>query len=539
MNEPTTGGATEHQRKRARNDTDGNDNSQAESLFGGSDDNSDSHDGYDNEEGGGSAASIANAPHQGRTISTNDTIHEIAIPTSIRGGRLDPVKEVLESLPTELQQKVTSLLGDVLDLFATIKQKEETRARFTKSAKDPTTGETLKDGAGNERTFVPNSLRGKCPIKASKQSNDDPRMMTLLDEGEKLYSAWQTTAAKHCEKIAQLELTIRQEEIRTKIHDLAYMIASSYVCINEILEGGLPNGTTLTTDELADTAVYEALAKLEIEHIGALWMQSGRQLADDYAKYRAYNVEATNTKMMEMVDSEEAPDEVTLYVTPVKAIITRLIPTLTTKLWENELAKEKERKISAALKKLLTTKAMATATREVDSAMDDVDGDGPDDELMKKVRAATKTAVGKEVQVLKRAMRKNIRATPKTKRCSPKRMVARTKQTQQARAARRTPNHVQMRRAARARRRTQNQPRMGKAKRRPRRRPRSSSSQGPRRARKHPHIKLRANQRRDAEAKEAEEDAEVEEVPTTQGEEEARESAKEFHAAQGSPHEPG
>ena len=419
MNEPTTGGATEHQRKRARNDTDGNDNSQAESLFGGSDDNSESHDGYDNEAGGGPAAPTANTPHQGRTISTNDTIHEIAIPTSIRGGRLDPVKEVLESLPTELQQKVTSLLGDVLDLFATIKQKEETRARFTKSAKDPTTGETLKDGAGNERTFVPNSLRGKCPIKASKQSNDDPRMMTLLDEGEKLYSAWQTTAAKHCEKIAQLELTIRQEEIRTKIHDLAYMIASSYVCINEILEGGLPNGTTLTTDELADTAVYEALAKLEIEHIGALWMQSGRQLADDYAKYRAYDVEATNTKMMEMVDSEEAPDEVTLYVTPVKAIITRLIPTLTTKLWENELAKEKERKISAALKKLLTTKAMATATREVDSAMDDVDGDGPDDELMKKVRAATKTAVGKEVQVLKRAMRKKYSGDAKNQALQP------------------------------------------------------------------------------------------------------------------------
>ena len=123
--------------------------------------------------------------------------------------------------------------------------------------------------------------------------------------------------------------------------------------------------------------------------------------------------------MMEMVDSEEAPDEVTLYVTPVKAIITRLIPTLTTKLWDNELAKEKERKISAALKKLLTTKAMATATREVDSAMDDVDGDGPDDELMKKVRAATKTAVGKEVQVLKRAMQKKYSGDAKNQALQP------------------------------------------------------------------------------------------------------------------------
>ena len=76
------------------------------------------------------------------------------------------------------------------DLSATIKQKEESHARFDRPAKNLTTGEALLDEASNPKPFIPNSLRGNCPLKASKYSNDDLRMKKLLEEGKKLWEAW-------------------------------------------------------------------------------------------------------------------------------------------------------------------------------------------------------------------------------------------------------------------------------------------------------------------------------------------------------------
>jgi len=45
--------------------------------------------------------------------------------------------------------------------------------------------------------------------------------------------------------------------------------------IKSVMEGGLPKGIVLTTDELAHKSVYEALKASDKSHWGALEMESG------------------------------------------------------------------------------------------------------------------------------------------------------------------------------------------------------------------------------------------------------------------------
>ena len=374
-------------------------------------------------EGGGFAAPGAfgvDAPPPAVPPTIRGKSVPIAIPAPVEGARLDPAKTALESLPAELKGNVIPLLEGMLDLLTTIKQKKETRARFKKPATNPTTGAVLRNEAGEPKPFIPNSLRDKCPLKASKHTNDDPRMQMLLKEGEDLYYQWQLTGAKQAEKIAQLEIDIRQEELRHKSYDLALMLASSYVTIKAVMDEGLPSEIALTEEQLTDKSVFEALKTLKKSHCGALWMEDGDKIAEDFAKYRVkFDDSAIETKLKEeeeaLLDTDSSD-----YIKPVSDTVATLLPLLTTKLWANEEAKEKKRKISAALKKLLKPKAMAKANQDVEMALDTADANAPNENLLNVIRKTTKEEVGREVQHIKRNLRKNSLGDDKTQASTPR-----------------------------------------------------------------------------------------------------------------------
>eukprot|EP00956_Cyclotella_meneghiniana_P026214 scaffold56165_cov33-Cyclotella_meneghiniana.AAC.2 len=72
----------------------------------------------------------------------------------------------------------------MLDLRATIKQREESYARFTKPSLHPSTGETINDEAGNPLPFIPNSLRIKrenCPVKPTSAMASEQSMRNQME----------------------------------------------------------------------------------------------------------------------------------------------------------------------------------------------------------------------------------------------------------------------------------------------------------------------------------------------------------------------
>jgi len=133
-----------------------------------------------------------------------------------------------------------------------------------------------------------------------------------------------------------------------KTHDTAYLLASGYVLIKSVLDGGLPSDITLTPKELANKSVFEAIKLLNKSHYGTLWMENEFALASNYAAYRSYDDAA-----LEMKKKDEAHDKSNAYIKTVSTTVHAFLPKLTTKMWANKQAKEKQRKISAELKKFL------------------------------------------------------------------------------------------------------------------------------------------------------------------------------------------
>eukprot|EP00956_Cyclotella_meneghiniana_P001312 scaffold1404_cov37-Cyclotella_meneghiniana.AAC.16 len=99
--------------------------------------------------------------------------------SSTLGPRLEPSKVMLESQPEELKGTIISSSREMLDLRATIKQREESYARFTKPSLHPTTGDgktpwdkivseqTERDPWTNLRGVEQSGVRGKT-LKARK-----------------------------------------------------------------------------------------------------------------------------------------------------------------------------------------------------------------------------------------------------------------------------------------------------------------------------------------------------------------------------------
>eukprot|EP00956_Cyclotella_meneghiniana_P015072 scaffold22841_cov21-Cyclotella_meneghiniana.AAC.2 len=94
--------------------------------------------------------------------------------------RLESLKVLLATQPDELKGTIISLSKEMLNLRATIKQREESYARFDKPSLNPTTGEIMNDEAGNPLPFIPNSLRSKCPVKPSApMANEQSEQLSL------------------------------------------------------------------------------------------------------------------------------------------------------------------------------------------------------------------------------------------------------------------------------------------------------------------------------------------------------------------------
>ena len=357
----------------------------------------------------GTRATSRNAP----TATSATTAPPTTTPTDhhrILGTRLEPIMEVLALQPASLQTHIIAKSNAMLDLLATIKQRGLSHARFMKPLIDAETGDVLKDSAGEQLKFVPNSCRAKCPIKPSQQSNDDDDMKTLLEDAEKDHDNWKQSMAAHARKVSELELRIRNAELRKLFYEFAKDLALTKVVVFDITNGGMI-GIALTKEELAHVAVHTTLNAFSLANAAFIGFEDDQdgamepasaKLARDYSETLSFDVAAAKNKANIATDG--------VIVLGIVEELTTLVPALTTDLWRQIQAKERQREINAAIKLALAPQAKMDATEEVAAQLALLDANNPTKSLLDLIDKRTKAGLEKMKQDMKRDLRKNYSA---------------------------------------------------------------------------------------------------------------------------------
>ena len=196
-------------------------------------------------------------------IHINDNPPDLGTISSLKGTRLEPIMNVLAMQPDELKGTIISRSTEMLNLWATIKQREKTHTRFTQ----PVTAAAPANGAASDaetpKPFIPNSLRKLNPVAPSKQMNDDPAMRVAMNAADKAHGAYQITMAEHAKTISELEISLRKKQLRSKFYDFVATLALAYVVTKKTLAGGFAAGMQLTQDEIIIIATFNVIRDLD------------------------------------------------------------------------------------------------------------------------------------------------------------------------------------------------------------------------------------------------------------------------------------
>lgn len=342
-----------------------------------------------------------NDSNNGRAAQGSSANAIIDLSASLLDKRLLPIKDVLALQPTQLKDTTITASTEMLDFLATIRQREKSHARFDKPQRHPVTGDVLVGEDNIPKPFIPSSLRAKCKVESSDLSNDDTRMRTVLEEAEKEYAIYQLKAATSAKLVSTLEITIRWEKFRTKFYEFVTTFASAYVCITKTRAGGFNQAMKLDMNDLATKMTYDLLENFSQTCAQYLGKENGTELRDEFAASQSFD----NTAIVEKMDCTDG--DFMLHITNQLKV---MIPVLTTRFWSSNEKRDLEREVNAELKKLLKPKAMAKANNDVEDAMEVEDNSQPPQQIADVVRKETKRAVDKEVQKLKKQLRKNYSA---------------------------------------------------------------------------------------------------------------------------------
>ena len=276
------------------------------------------------------------------------------------GDRLSSMTGVLASQPAELIDYIISSSKEMLDLAITIRQRTEALNKHEKPMVDPTTNKPLLDANGEPLPYIPNFLKMKNPLKISAAYKDDTELKAELEAAAESWNIAVLHLVTHHKSIAQLEIKAREKTLRGKFFGLLFTIALGHIVESQIRK---PNhGCTLDRKLLAQTLARGIVRSLPPSFNSALAVATRNDLLTAYDEDQDYNVSTTK----ELIKEED-----TAFIKPLITPIVRLIGPCTTELWELIAQKDQEKKISAELKKALKPKAMAEATADVETHLDD------------------------------------------------------------------------------------------------------------------------------------------------------------------------
>ena len=326
-------------------------------------------------------------------------------PADALGPRLEPLKAMLASQPDELKVLIIARSRAMLDLRDSIKRKEARLPVFDETPTDRATGAVLRDAAGNALPFIPHSLRSKCPIFSSTPLSNEPAMRAKLEEANRLHEAHLQKLAGLAKDVAELEVSLRKTQLRHNMFELLKSIALAQIITEEVRADGLPDGVVLTREERADKIAFDVLAHATIAVSTSLALPNATQLTADFSEHILFDDE-TCTAGMSTQD--------TAFNEPIVTKITTWLPLLTTTLWDHVDAREREKKVNAALKLAFRPAATAAATDMVDLTITDGTDRTPAESLISMIRHEVKKDHDRSVRDLKKLLRKNSSGGAKT-----------------------------------------------------------------------------------------------------------------------------
>lgn len=339
------------------------------------------------------------------------------------GDRLMPLMGMLATQPDKTKGLIIERSRSMLDLRVTIKQRMASLARFDKPLKDPTTGQALQDERGNPLPFIPNSLRKKCPVESSKRMNDEPEMRTLMEEAKTEWDKCVKTMTNLAKRTAELEIQLHTKSLRHTFFDLIVMLARSELIVLEKKTGGRIDGLSLTPEQSANKAAYDALSTAGTLFCISVGVENGNKLMEAFSEYKSFNNRVIEEKMdtvyvdfssgerVEGSDCEGSPRQTSkpdqLWIDPTITKLRTWIPILSVELWKHDDKRDMEREIEAALEEAFEPAAQRKANDDVEAAMDAEDTNAPSAKLMDAIRKEQKKLADKQMIALKREMRKN------------------------------------------------------------------------------------------------------------------------------------
>ena len=154
----------------------------------------------------------------------------------------------------------------------------------------------------------------------------------------------------------------------------------------------------LARDELTTKTTHDILMDAATDISSALGVDSGTDLAADFATLRSFNNSDIEKKM------DESDGE---FIKPIVSKMNTWLPRLSVELWKHDDNKEAQREINAALRKALQPKAMLAANDSVEAAMDSEDANNPSASVLDFIRKEQKKLGDKQMIALKQQLRKN------------------------------------------------------------------------------------------------------------------------------------
>ena len=284
------------------------------------------------------------------------------------------------------------------------------------------------------KSYIPGSLRRKNPIEVPKYLKGNETMESIFQEAQNQNEEDKEKKAELVRKMtaaAKKELTaLCQTDIFKAMEEIAPMLAQSWT---NAVEGDYID-IKLEDEQLGWLAIKYFLCDDDSKPLLELWGFDGLDGKQVWAKYREmFNVPRQTSYKDRITDdayavSRRAGDS-----------LAEIMRAITVDLWRWHTRKERARKqraqhamvskkIAASEKQEEMARKIAERERETKEAL--ARGEFPK-EFEERMTNAAKATAEKTIKEHKEEERKNLRAMPKPRHQSPKRMVRREKKNQQ------------------------------------------------------------------------------------------------------------
>ena len=312
--------------------------------------------------------------------------------------RLHPIKDVLAAQPDQLRTSIISKSKEMLDLRGTISTRESRYQKFLAPQPEPTTRAEPAETTGITSTYIPNSLRSKCPLNAAEGLANDPEMLALLASANAAHEKHIILLANKAKEIAELEICLLKRKLRHAMFGLLTTIVLAHDVMAVVRAGKLPDGAVLSEKERIAKVIFDVLQHSSPSIATALSVPNSTELATDFSTVYSFDNTAVTTKM---TDADKS------YLQPHTDNLQRWLPALTIDLWSHQDKGIRDKQVAAALNKALRTSATAEATDMVDLTITE-NTTTPAKALTDMVRHEVKKMHRRTEQTLMKELRKNF-----------------------------------------------------------------------------------------------------------------------------------